>query len=215
MLSKSHALMATLMIFTLFSTAHATNFQEGTQYKKLNTASSKTPDVVEFFSFYCRPCYLFNETYNIGNTISNNLPENAKFVKYHVGAIGSLGHELTEAWSVAMVLGIQDKIEKSLFEGILKDRTINSMNDIENVFNAAGVTPEEYEKTRGSLPVKSLIYKQNEAVKTLKVTGTPSVYVSGKYLINNGGVNLSSGDSIELYPKRFSSLVNYLLLEQP
>lgn len=49
MLSKSHALMATLVIFTLFSTAHATNFQEGTQYKKLNTASSKTPDVVEFF----------------------------------------------------------------------------------------------------------------------------------------------------------------------
>lgn len=47
---------------------------------------------------------------------------------------------------MAMVLGIQDKIEKSLFEGILKDRTINSMNDIENVFNAAGVTPEEYER---------------------------------------------------------------------
>ncbi|CAI0831025.1 TPA: DsbA family protein [Serratia fonticola] len=215
MLSKHNALMATLVISTLFSTAHATTFQEGTHFKKLHTATAETPDVVEFFSFYCGPCYLFNETYHIGNTISNNLPDNAKFVKYHVGAMGSLGHELTEAWSVAMVLGIQDKIEKPLFEGILKDRTINSMNDIENVFNAAGVTPEEYEKTRGSLPVKSLVYKQNEAVKTLKVTGTPAVYVSGKYLINNGGVSLSSGDSIELYPKRFSSLVNYLLLEQP
>ncbi|MDK2377322.1 DsbA family protein [Serratia fonticola] len=215
MLSKPNVLMATLVISTLFSTAHATSFQEGNQYTKLNTASSEAPDVVEFFSFYCGPCYLFNETYHIGNTISNNLPDNAKFVKYHVGAMGNLGHELTEAWSVAMVLGIQDKVEKPLFEGILKDRTINSMNDIENVFNAAGVTPEEYEKTRGSLPVKSLIYKQNEAVKALKVTGTPAVYVSGKYRINNGGVSLSSGDSIELYPKRFSSLVNYLLLEQP
>lgn len=215
MLSKSNALMATLVISTLFSTAHATSFQEGTQYKKLNAATAETPDVVEFFSFYCGPCYLFNDTYHIGNTISSNLPDNAQFAKYHVGAMGSLGNELTEAWSVATVLGIQDKIEKPLFEGVQKDRSINSIKDIEKVFNAAGVTPQEYERTRGSLPVKSLIYKQTEAVKALKVTGTPAVYVSGKYLINNGGVSLSSGDSIELYPKRFSSLVNYLLIEQP
>lgn len=215
MLSKPNVLMATLVISTLFSNAHATSFQEGTQYTKLNTVSSEAPDVVEFFSFYCGPCYLFNETYHIGNTIRSNLPDGAQFVKYHVGAMGSLGNELTEAWSVAMVLGIQDKIEKPLFEGVQKDRAINSIQDIEKVFNTAGITPQQYEKTRGSLPVKSLIYKQNEAVKSLRVTGTPAVYVSGKYLINNGGVSLSSGDSIELYPKRFSSLVNYLLIEQP
>lgn len=143
------------------------------------------------------------------------MPENTHFVKYHVSSMGSLGNELTEAWAVAMVLGIEDKIEKPLFDGIQKNHSVTNAKDIEYIFNMAGVSTESYENVKNTLPVKSLIYKQNEAAKELRVNSTPSVYVSGKYFINNGGVGISVGNSVENYTARFSSLVNYLLITKP
>lgn len=75
--------------------------------------------MVEFF-FYCGPCYQFAETYHVGSTVSQALPEGTKLTKYHVGLMGKLGNELTEAWSIAMVMGIEDKIEGLLFDELQK-----------------------------------------------------------------------------------------------
>lgn len=38
--------------------------------------------------------------------------------KYHVNFMGVTGQELTQAWAVAMALGVEDKVTVPLFEGV-------------------------------------------------------------------------------------------------
>ncbi|EPV4089633.1 DsbA family protein, partial [Salmonella enterica subsp. enterica serovar Typhimurium] len=60
------------------------------------------PAVVEFFSFYCPPCYAFSQTMGVDQAIRHVLPQGSRMVKYHVSLLGPLGHELTRAWALAM-----------------------------------------------------------------------------------------------------------------
>lgn len=191
-----------------FSSAHAVPYKENDQYFVQEKPATTVPDVVEFFSFYCGPCYQFSHTYKVTDVISDNLPTGTKLTKYHVGLMGPLGHELTEAWSVAMVLGIENTVEKLLFEGIQQQRSVNSAADIIKVFSSIGIEAGQYENTRHSMPVKALVKKQNDAVEALNVTSTPSFYVLGKYRVNNAAIASSSADD---YAKEFADVVRFLL----
>lgn len=211
-MAKMNRLIAAVLLMLLLPAAAAADYREGEQYTRLDKPVASAPAVVEFFSFYCGPCYQFADTYHVGSTVSQALPAGSKLTKYHVGLMGKLGNELTEAWSVAMVLGIEDKIEGPLFDELQKKRAINSVEDIQRVFSAAGVDAAAYENARHSLLVKGLIAKQNEAVKALDVRATPSFYVSGKYKIDNAGM---ASTSIDGYAQEFAAVVRYLLDTQP
>lgn len=211
-MAKMNRLIAGVLLMLLLPAATAADYREGEQYTRLDKPVASAPAVVEFFSFYCGPCYQFADTYHVGSTVSQALPAGSKLTKYHVGLMGKLGNELTEAWSVAMVLGIEDKIEGPLFDELQKKRAINSVEDIQRVFSAAGVDAAAYENARHSLLVKGLIAKQNEAVKALDVRATPSFYVAGKYKIDNAGM---ASTSVDGYAQEFAAVVRYLLDTQP
>lgn len=211
-MAKMNRLIAAVLLMLLLPAATAADYREGEQYTRLDKPVASAPAVVEFFSFYCGPCYQFADTYHVGSTVSQALPAGTKLTKYHVGLMGKLGNELTEAWSVATVLGIEDKIEGPLFDELQKKRAINSVEDIQRVFSAAGVEAAAYENARHSLLVKGLIAKQNEAVKALDVRATPSFYVSGKYKIDNAGM---ASTSVDGYAQEYAAVVRYLLDTQP
>nr|WP_194716125.1 DsbA family protein [Erwinia persicina] len=212
-MAKFNRLLAsTLLALLLPAAASAENYHAGEQYTRLDKPVASAPAVVEFFSFYCGHCYQFAETYHVGGTVSQALPEGTKLTKYHVSLMGKLGNELTEAWSIAMVMGIEDKIEKPLFDELQNKHAINSEEDIQRVFAAAGVDAGVYENARHSLLVKGMIARQNKAVKALDVSAIPSVYVFGKYKINNAGM---ANQSIDGYAKEYAAVVRYLLDSQP
>ncbi|WP_181960552.1 DsbA family protein, partial [Klebsiella pneumoniae] len=88
-------------------------------------------------------------------------PEGVKMTKYHVNFMGGdLGKELTQAWAVAMALGVEDKVTVPLFEGVQKTQTIRSASDIRDVFINAGIKGEEYDAAWNSFVVKSLVAQQ-------------------------------------------------------
>ena len=202
------ALVGMVMAFS----ASAVQFSDGTQYVTLDKPVTGEPQVLEFFSFYCGPCYQFADTYRVGSTVAQALPAGEKVTKYHVSLMGRLGNELTEAWAVATVLGVEDKIEGAMFDAVQKQRAVNGADDIQRVFTAAGIDAATYENARQSLLVKGLIAKQNEAVKAFEVRGTPSFYVAGKYKIDNAGM---ASTSVEGYAKEYAAVVRYLLDKQP
>lgn len=204
-------LASTLLALLLSAAASAENYHAGEQYTQLDKPVASAPAVVEFFSFYCGHCYQFAETYRVSDAVSQALPKGTRLTKYHVSLMGKLGSELTEAWSIAMVMGIEDKIEKPLFDELQKKHAINSEEDIQRVFAAAGVDAAAYKSARHSPLVKSLIAKQNESVKALDVSAIPSVYVFGKYKINNAGM---ANQSIDGYAKEYAAVVSYLLDSQ-
>lgn len=181
---------------------------EGKDYTVLKTPVADAPAVVEFFSFYCPPCAAFSNRYFVSRAVDKILPPGEKVVKYHVSTMGPMGPELTEAWSVAKVLGVEDKVELPLFVAVQINRSIKTEASIRQVFINAGISARDYDAARNSMAVRALTAKQHEAAKKYGVTGTPSFFVAGKYLMNNGGIQPSSEQD---YGKSFADVVSALL----
>lgn len=191
--------------------ASAAQFSEGDQYVKLDKSVTNEPQVLEFFSFYCPHCYEFEEVYHVSDAVRKGLPEGVKMTKYHVEFLGPLGKQLTQAWAVAMALGVEDKITQPMFEAVQKTQSVQNPEDIRNVFIKAGVSAADYDGALNSFVVKSLVVQQEKAAEDLQLRGVPAIFVNGKYMVKNDGLDTSSMDS---YVQQFSHVVNFLLKQK-
>lgn len=207
--------MITSMIQKIFSfvvlaffSVSAFSVTEGQQYSIMGKPVKESPMVVEFFSFYCPPCMAFSREYKVSEAINQVLPEGTKVEKYHIGAMGSLGQSLTTAWSVAMALGVTDKVEHPLFIAVQDKKSLRNEEDIRQVFIDAGISVTEYDAAKDSFVVKALTQKQIHAAQGFEVQGTPSFYVNGKYILNNNGTGETSP---EKYGDTVAQIVKALL----
>ncbi|GAB2926483.1 thiol:disulfide interchange protein DsbA [Hafnia psychrotolerans] len=197
------ALIGMVMAFS----ATAAPFSNGSQYVTLDKPVAGEPQVLEFFSFYCPHCYQFEQVWHVSEGIEKNLPKNVKYAKYHVEFLGPLGKQLTQAWAVAIALGVEDKVSPLMFEAVQKKQSVQTPDDIRKVFIEAGVKGEDYDSALNSFVVKSLVVQQEKAAADLGLQGVPSVFVNGKYMVKNDGLDTSSQD---MYVKQYSDVVNFL-----
>lgn len=192
----------------LTASANATQFNEGKQYVALNKTVPDAPEVMEFFSFNCPHCYQFEQVIHVSEKVAEKLPENTKIVKYHVEFLPPLGKELTQAWAVAMTLGVEDKITSPMFEAVQKERRIQSIDDIRGVFISAGVKAEDFDGAWSSFAVKALVANQEKAAADVELSGVPAMFVKGQYQLNSQGMDTSSLDN---FVKEYSATVSYLV----
>jgi len=194
-------------VFTLFLglillplAVHASEYQEGTNYEVIKQNATETPEVAEYFSFYCGHCYAFE---TIMSDLKSNLPEGVTFKKNHVDFFGrEMGPLLTNAYAAAQSLQIEDKISALIFAQIQKQRSpINGEEGILKIFEEAGVPREEAENALQSFYVKGTASQMKRDTEVFNIRGVPTVIVNGKYKINRGSVK-SEDD--------FIALVNYL-----
>jgi thiol:disulfide interchange protein DsbA len=197
------ALVGMVMAFS----ASAAQFSDGAQYVTLDKPVTGEPQVLEFFSFYCPHCYQFEQVYHVSENVKKALPAGTKMTKYHVEFLGPLGKQLTQAWAVAMALGVEDKVSPLMFEAVQKTQTVQTPEDIRNVFVKAGVTAADYDAAWNSFVVKSLVVQQEKAAEDLQLRGVPAVFVNGKYMVKNDGLDTSSMDA---YVKQFADVVKFL-----
>lgn len=200
-----------LVGMVLAFSASAAQFSSGDQFVTLDKQVSGEPQVLEFFSFYCPHCYQFEKIYHISDTIKKNLPQGTKVTKYHVEFLGPLGKEMTQAWAVALALGVEEKVAPLMFDAVQKTQVVQTPDDIKKVFIQAGVTSEEYDSAWNSFVVKSLVVQQQKAAADLGLQGVPSIFVNGKYMVKNDGLDMSSMD---IYSKQYSDVVNFLLTQK-
>ncbi|WP_228350907.1 MULTISPECIES: thiol:disulfide interchange protein DsbA [Limnobaculum] len=187
----------------------ASNFQNGKQFETLNRSATEEPQVLEFFSFFCPHCYDFENVYHMSDEFKKQLPEGGKIVKYHVDFMGGeLGSQLTQAWAVAITLGVQDKVAPLIFNGIQKTQTIRNLDGIRQAFIEAGVSGEEFDSAWNSFIVKSLTAQQRKLAEDVDLRSVPSVIVNGKYLVKNDGLEAKS---VEGFIQEFGQVVKYLL----
>ncbi|WP_404273383.1 thiol:disulfide interchange protein DsbA [Yersinia similis] len=201
------ALVGIVMAFS----ATAAQFTDGKQYLTLNKPVTGEPQVLEFFSFYCPHCYQFEEVYQVPKAVKKAIPEGTKMTRYHVEFLGPLGKQLTQAWAVAMALGVEEKITPLMFEGVQKTQTVQTPGDIRNVFIKAGISGEDYDAALNSFVVKSLVAQQQKAAEDLQLRGVPAMFVNGKYMIKNDGMDTSSMDN---YVKQYADVVTFLLTQK-
>ena len=167
--------------------ASAAQITDGKQYTTLDKPVAGEPQVLEFFSFYCPHCYQFEEVLHVS--------DNVRQTKYHVEVLGPLGKDLTQAWAVAIALGVEDKVTAPMFEAVQKTQTVQSTADIRKVFVDAGVKGEDYDAAWNSFVVKSLVAQQEKAAADLQLQGVPAMFVNGKYQLNPQGMDTSNMDA--------------------
>jgi len=197
------ALVGMVMAFSV----SAAQFSDGAQYVTLDKTVANEPQVLECFSFYCPHCYQFEQVWQVSDSIRKNLPKDVKYTKYHVEFLGPLGKQLTQAWAVAIALGVEDKVSPLMFDAVQKQQSVQNADDIRKVFIQAGVKGEDYDAALNSFVVKSLVVQQEKAAADLGLQGVPSVFVNGKYMVKNDGLDTSSMD---MYVKQYSDVINFL-----
>ncbi len=194
----------------LACSASAAQFTDGKQYVTLDKAVTGEPQVLEFFSFYCPHCYEFENVWHVSAAVRKDLPANTKVTKYHVEFMGGeMGKTLSQAWAVAMALGVEDKVSQPIFDGVQKTQDITDPQSLKATFiKAADITSEAYDAAWNSFVVKSLVAQQEKAATDVGLTGVPAIYVNGKYMVNNAGLNT---DSMDNYVQEYANVVKYLL----
>ncbi|ACX90208.1 thiol:disulfide interchange protein DsbA [Pectobacterium parmentieri] len=202
--------LALIGVVLAFS-ASAAEFSDGKQYVELDKPAAQEPQVLEFFSFYCPHCYQFEQVYHVPDAVKKALPEGTKMTRYHVNFLGTLGKNLTQAWAVAMALGVEDKITPLMFDAVQKTQTVQKPEDIRAVFVEAGVTAEEFDSALNSFVVKSLVAQQEKAAADLQLRGVPAMFVNGKYMIKSDGLDTSSMDA---YVKQYADVVKFLITKK-
>ena len=201
---KKLLILITGMLLSMGASATATQYEEGKQYLVLeNPVATQHPEVTEFFSFYCGACYQFDQKFHISDNIHDSLPIEVKYHKYHVSFLGGeFGQTLTQAWGIAILKNLEKEIKPLIFDGIQNKHSINNINDLRNIFVQVGMSAEEFDSLWDSFVVKSLLAKQLNAASKLGVSGVPSVYINGKYLVNQRGIT-----SLD----EFVDVTNYLI----
>lgn len=196
--------------FTATASVSAAPFREGQHYVTLPNPVKDAPPVMEFFSFFCPHCYQFENVHHVSEEMQRFLPEGIKVTRYHVDFLGgSLGPVVTQAWAVAIAMGVEDKVKQPIFDGIQKTRTITNPSELKATFIAAsGIQPEEYDASWNSFAVKALVSLQREAALDVGLRGVPSVFVKGTYLVKADGLDKTSVDT---YVGQYRHVVKFLL----
>ena len=202
-----------LMGLVLAFSASAAQFTEGKQYVSLPKPVAGEPQVMEFFSFFCPHCYQFERIYHVNDAVKKNLPADIKMVKYHVDFLGGeLGPVVTQAWAVAMALGVEDKVTAPIFDGIQKTQTITDPASLKETFvKAAGISAADYDAAWNSFAVKALVAQQQKAAADVDLRGVPAIFVNGKYMVNNGGLDTSSMDN---FVADYANVVKFLVSQK-
>ena len=202
------AIAATATVISM--TSFATEYKEGVHYEDLGTKASSTPEVSDFFSFFCGHCNLFRP---LGVKIKQEIapvPYNKVHVEFLPNGYPEIGKLMARAHATAIVLKADDKVADEIF-----DRNFNRKDYIDNVaklrqsFAIAGVKTEDFDNAYNSFQTNSLVAQMAKKSKELKIHATPSLVVNGKYMVKNGGVSKST--DMKIYTEEYIKLVKYLV----
>ena len=164
------------------------NWVEGTHYDLITPAIRTTdPDkieVTEFFWYGCGHCYNFEPM--IGQW-KKTLADDVVFIGSP--AVWNKPMELhARAFYTAQALGVMDTMHPVIFQAMNVDRKpLKNEAEIAALFVENGVSEEDFMKAFKSFGVDSQVRQANATARGAQMTGTPSLMVNGKYLINARG----------------------------
>ncbi len=183
-------LKLSLLILCLPFAALAANFEAGNQYEVLKVEKSKTPQVTEFFSFYCPHCFKFEP---VAKALAAKLPDNTEFVKSHVNFLGGLPKQtqsnLSYAYLIAKQQGKGEQVAEQIFHSIHIQRApLQDIKDVKALLATNGISNDVFDAEIASMPVisaeKAMQEKQQKYSDIGALTGVPTFIVNDKYKIN-------------------------------
>tara|TARA_X000000950_G_C13737012_1_gene586795 strand:+ start:352 stop:984 length:633 start_codon:yes stop_codon:yes gene_type:complete len=157
---------------------------EGQHYQTLNppVAVGRGTDVVvtEFFWYGCGHCYTFEPMLTAWG---KQLPEGT--VLQPSPAVWNDSMRIhAKAYYLTEVLGVKETVHPVIFDAMHVDRKrLVSRLELRDLFEDNGVDPEKFDKAFDSFGVDSQVRQAESRARSAKISGTPSMMVAGKYLI--------------------------------
>jgi thiol:disulfide interchange protein DsbA len=193
-MKKFFAIFAGLILLPL--SIQAADFKQGTHYEVVKQTATTTPEVLEFFSFYCPHCFSFEP---LMKQLETNLDKDVEIKKNHVNFLGqAMGPKLTQAYAAAELLEVEDTVASLIFDQIHTLRkAFTNDEDIIAIFEKAGVAKEEATAALASFSATGIASQMKRNTETFKIRGVPSLIVNGKYQVITSSVK-STDEFIEL-----------------
>lgn len=201
-------LLATLLGLSVTANINAFSLPSE-EYKALHNKIEEPQNITQFFSFYCGHCLNYELNYKVPEQIQQRLKEvgsQTEFKQYHVDFMGGLSEELTDAWSVALLKDMGEKVKADIFYGI-RDNQIRTKKDILAVFEKHGLNKEEFEKVAQSLQAKALSKRQRDLANELNIGSVPNFIALEKYELNPQAI----AKGIRTQDDFFKKYINVLL----
>jgi protein dithiol oxidoreductase (disulfide-forming) len=190
------------------ASSSAEDFEVGVHYELLPipvaTMDPSRIEVVEVFSYGCPHCFDFDTT--IESWRAKQAPDMA--FRRVPAMFRSEWEILAQAFYAAEVLGVTDKVHKSIFEAIhLQGLNPGDPAVLAKVFeDSAGVDGEQFLKVLNSFGVRSKVQQADAQGRLYRLPGVPTLIVNGKYQVNGSRL---TGTSIDLL-----DVVDYLVAKE-
>lgn len=160
-------------------------YQPGVHYKVLEKPiDAKDNEIIEYFWFKCPHCYKFEKMLK-DNYIM--LKDNRVTVRIEHAAISKRWVQDAQLFYTFKVMGIERKALPVLMEFYHnnKDKEGNPKKTFDDVLAELGVTKEKLDEVFISQKVIDLLKQSHSDAVQAGISGTPSIIVEGKYLMNN------------------------------
>ena len=157
---------------------------EGQHYQTLTppVAVGRGSDVVvtEFFWYGCGHCYTFEPMLTAWG---KQLPDDA--VLQPSPAVWNDPMRMhAKAYYIAEVLGVKETLHPVIFDAMhVQRKRLVSRLELRDLFEDNGVDPAQFDKAFDSFGVDSQVRQADARARSAKISGTPSLMVAGKYLI--------------------------------
>ena len=157
---------------------------EGQHYQTLTppVAVGRGSDgmVTEFFWYGCGHCYTFEPMLTAWGT---HLPE--EVVLQPSPAVWNDPMRMhAKAYYIAEVLGVKETLHPVIFDAMhVQRKRLVSRLELRDLFEDNGVDPAQFDKAFDSFGVDSQVRQADARARSAKISGTPSLMVAGKYLI--------------------------------
>ena len=206
----------TFSFITLFFVSIASQtaqFKEGDQFTKIAEHKSSSPQVTEFFSYYCPICYRFEP---LAEKIRATLPDNVAFVRSHVDFLPE-GHAPTDIQTmmskvlvVTEVLGEEQRMTPKIFDYIHDSHGVfSNIKDVRNLFVINDIDGKKFDALYTSADVQhrtdTMKQLQEKYAEEGILKGVPTIIVNEKYRINATELDRDN------FEEEYLSLVAYLL----
>lgn len=197
-------LLKTFRIGALFALlvagpAMAAEFEQGTHYSVVAEEATAEPEVLEFFSYGCGGCYVFDSWFQqMKDAIGDDVA--VRYIPVDFG--GGFWTPAQEIFLVLDALGRREELHNALFQFIHGERNPITPANARKFAERHGISEEEYEKALKSFAVHVKESRYDQLTQRFRIRSTPTVVVNGKYQIDHTAL---SG------PGEFVELVKYLL----
>jgi thiol:disulfide interchange protein DsbA len=202
--------LATVLLLTFTLNSQAMKFEEGKHYTVVAEKKTLSPELSEYFSYYCPTCRAY-EPYL--NGFKKVMPEKATFNKVHVDFMGQTSAEIQFMLSKALIIAEKTSIDSvfssAVFKYLQTDRaTINNEKDIRNIFILSGGNAKKFDQGMKNFSVIGQAKRekriQDKLSKSRHLTSVPTIIVNGKYLRDSKSLDRNN------FFKEYNELVAYL-----